>query len=269
MITIALYEVLLYNYTQKTVIALRPQNLVFYGYDCHTDGLAERFVMKTNLQVTRLTDKELGELHRRVDELKRRISEGTLKFPFVIDGLQSVIEGGDKRAPDYYDGATPELKVWKTVSTGLHISPAHYKESIQSAGISILMDAARVIDKIALVGKGQHDLVLLSVGKMGFPNGATLNRILGKAQDFGLELCPAEVALALRLEYLDQPDQEQIRVGMKPDTSDTEEWYEMILDIRGGNVNHVPLAVGGYPTQQRYAYPPSSLFFFVKPSSHN
>ncbi|MFH0804479.1 MAG: hypothetical protein V1896_02670 [Candidatus Zambryskibacteria bacterium] len=45
------------------------------------------------------------------------------------------------------------------------------------------------------------NLVRLTVKDLGFPNGATIEEIYKRAEDFGLELCPAEVGPHLRLSY--------------------------------------------------------------------
>lgn len=48
--------------------------------------------------------------------------------------------------------------------------------------------------------------VELSVGDLGFPEGATMAQIFKKARDLDLELCPLELGPYLRLGYLDQPE---------------------------------------------------------------
>ncbi len=45
------------------------------------------------------------------------------------------------------------------------------------------------------------DLVRITVEGLGFPNGATTDEIYKRAEEFGLELCPAEVGPHLRLTY--------------------------------------------------------------------
>lgn len=46
----------------------------------------------------------------------------------------------------------------------------------------------------------------ITVGNLGFPEGATTAQIFKKARELGLELCPIELGPYLRLEYLDQPE---------------------------------------------------------------
>ncbi|WP_088043627.1 helicase [Bacillus sp. EAC] len=48
--------------------------------------------------------------------------------------------------------------------------------------------------------------VELTVGDLGFPDGATTSQVFNRASDLGLELCPVELGPYLRLEYLDQPE---------------------------------------------------------------
>jgi hypothetical protein len=48
--------------------------------------------------------------------------------------------------------------------------------------------------------------VELTVGDLGFPDGATTAQIFKKASELGLELCPLELGPHLRLGYRDQPE---------------------------------------------------------------
>lgn len=65
--------------------------------------------------------------------------------------------------------------------------------------------------------KQEHlDLVHISVKSLGFPEGATTKQIYKKAQEFGLELCPAEVGPHLRLEYNHFDKDGGFYIGMKP-----------------------------------------------------
>ena len=59
------------------------------------------------------------------------------------------------------------------------------------------------------------DLVRLTVRDLGFPQTATTKQIFDKIEEYGLELCPAEVGPNYRLKYTDQPMGEYLLVGMK------------------------------------------------------
>ncbi len=56
------------------------------------------------------------------------------------------------------------------------------------------------------------DLVRLTVGDLGFANGATTDEIYKRAEDFGLELCPPEVGPQVSLSY---SGGEYLRIAMK------------------------------------------------------
>jgi len=47
----------------------------------------------------------------------------------------------------------------------------------------------------------KYDLVRFTVSQLGFSSGATTDQIYEKAEELGLELCPAEVGPHLRLQY--------------------------------------------------------------------
>lgn len=49
-------------------------------------------------------------------------------------------------------------------------------------------------------------IVELAVRNLGFPDGATMPRLIEQANKLGLDLCPLEVGPYVRLAYLDQPE---------------------------------------------------------------
>ncbi|MHB8660623.1 MAG: hypothetical protein ACYC75_01630 [Minisyncoccota bacterium] len=59
------------------------------------------------------------------------------------------------------------------------------------------------------------DLVEVSVAALGFSKSTRYDAICVRAQELGLELCPAEVGPQLRLQYADQPNGENLRIAMK------------------------------------------------------
>lgn len=54
--------------------------------------------------------------------------------------------------------------------------------------------------------KSSVNTVELTVRDLSFPDGATLPQIFERASELGLELCPLELGPHLRLQYLDQPE---------------------------------------------------------------
>ncbi|PYZ97011.1 helicase [Alteribacter lacisalsi] len=50
------------------------------------------------------------------------------------------------------------------------------------------------------------ETVEISVGSLGFPNGANTAEIFERAKVLGLYLCPLELGPYLRLEYIEQPE---------------------------------------------------------------
>ena len=61
----------------------------------------------------------------------------------------------------------------------------------------------------------RYRLVRLSVKDLGFTRSATTDQLYKRALELGLELCPAEVGPHYRLQYMDQPMDEWVYVGMK------------------------------------------------------
>ncbi len=59
------------------------------------------------------------------------------------------------------------------------------------------------------------DLVCLSVLDLGFTQRVTTDDVLRRAEELGLELCPAEVGIQLRLDWWSLP-KDFIKVAMKP-----------------------------------------------------
>ena len=76
-------------------------------------------------------------------------------------------------------------------------------------------------------------IVTLTVESLGFGSssvyGATVEDVLQRAEELGLELCPAEIAPYYRLKYQDQPVDDTVAVGMKPIIHDED--MSSIFDI--------------------------------------
>ncbi len=89
---------------------------------------------------------------------------------------------------------------------------------LKAKGIEIYDYAQDMLDSLEFTTQPnpeQIDLVRLKVRDLGFPNGATSDQIYAKAEEFGLELCPAEVGPHQRLKDQEQPLGDWYRIAMK------------------------------------------------------
>jgi hypothetical protein len=113
--------------------------------------------------------------------------------------------------------ATPhESPIWKTVKLGTCKTPEQYRATLSLANRSLTLGADEALDEVSCMeAEMDLDLVLLSVKELGFKISASYREVCAKATELGLELCPAEVGPALRLQYNDQPVGERLLIAMK------------------------------------------------------
>ena len=187
-----------------------------------------RFVMTRK----RVTDDQYGQLQRRMDEVARRVDEGTLPFDLTMRALQSFIEGkfrfadGDQKKPSRF-------QPWRTIKLGTGLQTVDdFRKAIKKIGNRIGEYANDILGNPEFITTSTKeikvDLVNVSVAELGFPNGATRKKIYAKAKELGLKLCPAEVGPQLRLQYRDQPMNEWLYIGMEPITDSVgylRAWY--------------------------------------------
>ncbi|MFA6973914.1 MAG: hypothetical protein WC238_04235 [Parcubacteria group bacterium] len=102
--------------------------------------------------------------------------------------------------------------------------------------------------------KQDYELVRFTVSQLGFANGATTDEIYKKAEDLGLELCPAEVGPHLRLQY---PGKEWMLIAMKQITD--RNGYPAVFNLRtdGGQ-----LALLGYDAKPDRRWDAAHKFVF-------
>ena len=89
---------------------------------------------------------------------------------------------------------------------------------MEAAGINISDYAKSMLDNREFVpGKNPEEatLIRLTVADLGFKSSATTDQIYERAQNLGLELCPADTGPNYRLKYRNQPLNEWIYIGMK------------------------------------------------------
>lgn len=115
-------------------------------------------------------------------------------------------------------------------------------------------------------------IVELTVMDLGFPNGATAAQLFKRGSEFGLELCPLELAPHLRLKYLDQPEGDSGNASQQnnaPSGSITiasevltkEDDFPKGFYLR--RINDV-LWLRGYIADELHVWKPEDHFIFVK-----
>ena len=98
-----------------------------------------------------------------------------------------------------------------TITLGTHRSGAALLETLieEKCKVSLWsMQALENPDFPVVAAELTVDIVVVSMRELGFAAGerATLNTIYARAKQMGLETCPVETAVQLRLQFLDQPD---------------------------------------------------------------
>lgn len=109
----------------------------------------------------------------------------------------------------------PDKKIFmRTIETDSAInSPESAEQAFKEKNIYLYDWAKDILSKTKFSKESQtYELAQFNVSHLGFPRGATTAEIYKRAQDLGLELCPAEVGLHLRLQY---SGKEWILIAMK------------------------------------------------------
>lgn len=129
------------------------------------------------------------------------------------------------------------FEIWKTIT--INKKPS-------TKGINISSYASDMLKKVKWNKKQTLDLVKVTVQDLfNDENIHTTDEIFAKAKEQGLDLCPPQVGLQLRVEYKDQPMNEWLYMGMK-----------LMTDSFGyPNVFGLARNVGGLWLHDRWAEP--------------
>jgi len=166
-----------------------------------------------------MATKVAGELYKSITgqlfEIGRQLRQPN-GYPFNPEELQRHLQAAIEGKFIY--------KIWKTIklgTNGLKTVDDFCREAIKGCGMKIGDYANDILGKpqfTAAIKEIEVDLVLVSVAELGFKGGAKLKDIYARAKELGLELCLNEVGPQLRLQYVDQPKDELLVIGMEPIT---------------------------------------------------
>lgn len=165
-----------------------------------------------------VTDDQYGQLKRRMDELARRVDEGTIPFDHTMRALQHFIEGKFR-----FGGEQKEFpfKVWKTIKLGTGPKTADdFRKALKKSGNKIGDYANNLLDKLGSIVSTEEievDLYNLTTAELtGKKEGGTTAEVFAGAKCLGLQKCTPEVGPQLREQYPDQPMGERLLIGMDP-----------------------------------------------------
>ena len=112
------------------------------------------------------------------------------------------------------------FQIWRTITLGTYKGVDAYRDALDSARIKVGLSADEILGRPAFPYakmKTDVELVVLSAAELGVESDeSSLSDVYERARRVGLELCPAEVGLQLRLEYRNQPLGEALDIAMEP-----------------------------------------------------
>jgi hypothetical protein len=162
------------------------------------------------------------------------------------------------------DAAT-EIPAWKSIALGTHAHIDRLREDLYAAGVRVGNSAHHVLGRLpfSLETNGSRvDLVVRTPAELGLTgSGLTVADVHARAERLGLELCSAEVGPQLRLQYLDQPLGEFIRVAMRPLAAHGGD----LVDFTLGNAGAGLLLLGG-DARSDLVVDRSVRFVFIRPA---
>lgn len=193
------------------------------------------------LEDQKLTVAQIDTLHDGyLTDLARAVKIGTipprpdfqklLGLPFETEVKTSTIVTG---APAIIK-PTFQFKIWKTIVLGRHKTPATYRKAL--GGRQLGTYAGHILDNISVSQtEVEIDLARVTGLDVGFTSNVRRDKLYDRFIELGAEKCPAEVGPATRLQYLDQPYGECLRVMMDPlpDSDDVLNVFAVALDDYG------------------------------------
>lgn len=158
---------------------------------------------------------ELSQIARSIDQINQNTKAYVGKLvPGIFNKLSSNIE--------YIYTKFPEVKIRiQDITVGGKTVRELQDELVQGNVLTTTraQSMMRSSDFTTLENSQTLGIVCLKVSDLGLAGTQTTNQIYTRAQELGLELCPAETGPYLTLTYKNQPTEEYLYIGMKPITN--------------------------------------------------
>jgi hypothetical protein len=242
--------------------------LLFFGYGCHFGSQVKLFLWKEDdaMAKTMTPSKTMtdGQIAKAVANYRALLEKHAGEFD---SNVVQIVLGQSQLADEQFSVFRRLVEarnwpIWKTIKLGTGIKDANsFRQAIESAEMGIGDWANDILGKpeFTLIAKETEvDLVKVTVGDLGLERDARHDKILDRAKDFGLELCPPEVGPQLRLQYKYQPkgnfSLEWINIGMKQIRVSEDGFSAFVVESSGDRL----LLTGNYQDS-------SGAFYFESP----
>jgi len=158
------------------------------------------------------------------------------------------------------------FQIWQKIALGTYNGVDAYRRALESAGIKIGDAADEILGRPTFpygTMKTDVELVLVSAADLGVETESSLADVYKRARQVGLELCPAEVGLQLRLDYRNQPRGDALTIAMEPVATYSGEPTILAL------ANFVPsgLLLIGSDGRSEFMVPSTFRFVFALPTN--
>ena len=104
---------------------------------------------------------------------------------------------------------------WKTIELGNYPSNLLLFDAVQKSGVRVDVWTRDIVTKLKIQSPGSITLYRVTLKKLGLKFSADYDEVRTQAALMGFKLVPTEVVAQLRLQYLDQPLNEELIVGSK------------------------------------------------------
>ena len=113
--------------------------------------------------------------------------------------------------------STRYASTFSNIKLGTHNSVEGLRGALAARGCRIGKWGSDILDKVIVSpAETAVDLVVVTAADLYFKDRVRRLAIYERAIELGLDLCPSEVGPQLRLQYLDQPQDEWLYVAMEP-----------------------------------------------------
>lgn len=209
--------------TKKQEALTKDDLLFLYEMDGQIQGFGyERDPRITELRNQRNPDKDMLVVFECTKEdVARDISDITETTKAYVGPLvPHIFEKIQEYGIEHIYASFPEGRIRKIQLEVGGKTKKELEKEMKEKNIKISKYAQDMLDSVDFTTLKESELqefIRLKVGDLGFQKGKnpTTDEIYARIAELGLELCPSETGPQYRLQYMDQPTNEWLRIGMK------------------------------------------------------